>query len=334
MNRNGCIRVKGRTMKPARLTLLLFLVTAASPCAFPQSSIKAAQDAYDSGSALRTQKDMQGASNALTRAIQLDPNFSDAWRLRGLIYRDLAQMKEAMADIERAIQLDPKNAKAYNARAIVKYAQGDYAGAITDSSRCIELDPGFSGAYMHRGNCRYQMKDLRGALADYDKAASVDPSNALVIYNRGLVHADLKEYGDAHADLKKSLEIDPNHAYAAQAKERLAKMPSGGSTLFKIVQAASAVMNLPETLKNPPPTQPPPTQTSTAPASPNRAPAAQTKTAPASAQSPIAQPPQPGKPVIEAEQVAKISMPKDPLDRAQWPSGDMLWEAAKIPPTR
>jgi tetratricopeptide (TPR) repeat protein len=69
-----------------------------------QSSIKAAQEAYESGSALRTKKDFQGALNAFTKAIQIDPNFSDAWRLRGLVYRDLSQMKEATADIERAIQ--------------------------------------------------------------------------------------------------------------------------------------------------------------------------------------------------------------------------------------
>lgn len=328
-------------MTQARLILLILLITAAAPSAFPQSSIKAAQDAYDSGSVLRTKKDLQGALNALTRAVQLDPNFSDAWRQRGLTYRELGQMKEAMADIERAIQVDPRNGKALNARAIIKYAQGDYAGAITDSTRCIELEPGFSGGYMNRGNCRYQMKELRAALADFNKAASVDPTNALAIYNSGIVHADLKEYGDARADFKKSLEADPNHAYAAQARERIAKLPNGGgigSTLSKIAQAASAVMNLPETLKNPSPAPAASapeaaTQSARDPrASTESATSTESRASTAGASAPKAELPQAGRPVVEAENVARISMPKDPLDRSQWPSGDVLWEAAKTLP--
>jgi WD40 repeat protein/serine/threonine protein kinase/tetratricopeptide (TPR) repeat protein len=50
-----------------------------------------------------------------SKALQLDPNYADAYRHRGNTYRILQQYDEALADYQRAVQFDPGNVSAYRA---------------------------------------------------------------------------------------------------------------------------------------------------------------------------------------------------------------------------
>jgi hypothetical protein len=132
--------------------------------------------------------------------------------------------------------------------------------------------------------------------------------------------------------------MDPNNPYAAQAKQQLATIPSGAGTLSKIVQAANTVLNLPSTLSQPATTQTSPN--STTKSASTQGPVSTARTA---AQTPAAQsaasPPafastaiSSGQPAVSDENVVRVSMPKDPLNRSQWPAGDVLWESAKTAP--
>ena len=57
----------------------------------------------------------------------------------------------AIADYDRAIELRPDYAEAYYLRGSAKMGLGDYRGAIADYDRAIELDPKDAGAYYDRG---------------------------------------------------------------------------------------------------------------------------------------------------------------------------------------
>ena len=145
-------------MKRTTLTLLLIVVATVLHAQQPHQPPVEAQVAFDRGVALRTAKDLQGALTALSYAIQVDPNYSEAWRQRGLTYSDLGRAAEAMAEINQAITIDPRNAKAYNSRAFLKYAQKDYAGAVADTTLAIKMDPQFSNAHMNRGITSYGLE--------------------------------------------------------------------------------------------------------------------------------------------------------------------------------
>jgi len=57
------------------------------------------------------------------QAIQLNPNFAEAYNNRGVSYVDLKQYGQAIADYNQAIQLDPNYADSYNNRGVVYIVQ-------------------------------------------------------------------------------------------------------------------------------------------------------------------------------------------------------------------
>jgi tetratricopeptide (TPR) repeat protein len=102
-----------------------------------------------------------------------------------------ANNQGAVEAFTKAIELDPKNARAYGLRAIAYYEQGNYQQAIKDCDRAIALDPkkdfNFSGGlYCCRGLAYEKLGNYRHAIKDYDRAIELNPKFALAYYNRGL----------------------------------------------------------------------------------------------------------------------------------------------------
>ena len=88
---------------------------------------------------------------------------------------DEGDYRGAIADYDRAIELKPDYADAYYNRRISKSALGDYYGAIADYSRAIELKPDFAEAYYNRANAKSELGDYEGAKADRKRAIELDP---------------------------------------------------------------------------------------------------------------------------------------------------------------
>ena len=113
--------------------------------------------------------DQTGAIANLTRAIELNPNFAEAYLNRGFVRRE-GDLAGAIADYTRAIELDPNDATAYCNQGAARANMGDHAGAIADYARAIELDPKFALAYHNRGVARANMGDRAGGDADLCRA--------------------------------------------------------------------------------------------------------------------------------------------------------------------
>jgi tetratricopeptide (TPR) repeat protein len=286
------------------LVILSVCAVATAMAQAPHRVPAEAREAFDRGVALRAGQNLQGALTELSHAVQVDPEFSEAWRQRGLVYSDMERLKEAMADLDQAIKADPRNAKAFVSRGFVRAKQRDYKGAILEITKAIEIDPQYSNAYMNRGTNKYRLGDRQGAIADYDRAIESDPRNAPAIYSRGVVRAELKDAAGAREDFRRSLDVDPNHAYAAQTKQQLAALSSSDPG--------------PRGAAGAPPAPAPPAGTSS-PAPAPRSPS-------------TSGPPAVGEPSFLVADVVRVSMPKDPLDRSSWPTGDVLWASANRAP--
>ena len=71
----------------------------------------------------------------------------------------------------KAIELNPNFAEAYSNRGLAKYNLGDNQGAIVDYNKAIELNPNFADAYYSRGNSYQQLGEKQQALADFREAS-------------------------------------------------------------------------------------------------------------------------------------------------------------------
>ena len=90
-------------------------------------------------------KDYVGALNDYNKAIELNPNYYDAYYNRGVLkynssslYQDL---KGAISDFSVVIKHNPKDEDAYYNRAGAKFLLEDYEGAINDFGKVLEINP-------------------------------------------------------------------------------------------------------------------------------------------------------------------------------------------------
>ncbi len=90
-----------------------------------------------------------------TTAIELKPDYAEAYNDRGFAYYLKGDAERAIADYTRAIELRPNYPKAYNSRGVVYLAHGyGAAKSVPDFDRAIVLKPDFRYAYINRANAR------------------------------------------------------------------------------------------------------------------------------------------------------------------------------------
>jgi tetratricopeptide (TPR) repeat protein len=88
-----------------------------------------------------------------------------------------------MADFDQAIQINPDYTEAYTNRGLIWFNKGDYDKAMADYNEAIRLDPAYADAYIKRGAVWYYKGDYGSARADWEKALQIDPNNSQVRNN-------------------------------------------------------------------------------------------------------------------------------------------------------
>ncbi|MCK4932097.1 MAG: tetratricopeptide repeat protein [Candidatus Aminicenantes bacterium] len=112
--------------------------------------------------------------------------------------------KGAIADYTKAIELLPDFAEAFEGRGGVYYATRNFREALKDMDQAIKLKPGNFELYSKRGDIRYESKDIRGALGDYDTSIRRNPNFALNYFKRGMIKIITGNREEGCADLKKA----------------------------------------------------------------------------------------------------------------------------------
>ena len=149
----------------------------------------------------------EGAVADCDVSIQLEPENANAYTNRGNARYQLGLRAYAVQDYDQAIQFKPDYAPAYNNLGSVRYDLGDYTGALTYYTQAIELNSKYVDAYYNRANARFQMSDYEGAVTDYNVAILLNPQHAKARYNRGWVMLALRRRTEALADFEKALEL-------------------------------------------------------------------------------------------------------------------------------
>ena len=81
--------------------------------------------------------------------------------ITGVIAKYDLEIKGAIEDFNKAIEINPQYAEAFNNRGIVKYNLGDKQGAIKDYNKAIEINPQYADAFNNRGQCKDNLGDNR-----------------------------------------------------------------------------------------------------------------------------------------------------------------------------
>lgn len=144
----------------------------------------------------------------LNRAIELKPDYADAYYERGL-KNDLGDNRTAaMGDYNKAIELNPRFLEAYRTRAALYLLDGKGALAIADYTKIIELKPDGESHYL-RGNSYLEIGQDAKAIVDLTKSIQLDPTYYWSYMQRAKAYRNLGNFKLAQADERKAAEIGP-----------------------------------------------------------------------------------------------------------------------------
>jgi type IV pilus assembly protein PilF len=125
------------------------------------------------------------ALDELKLAIQADPNYGEAFNLRGLIYMRLGDMRQAEDSFRRALQLNGRDADTMHNYAWLMCQQRRYDESIAmfTQANAIPLYAGQSKTYMSRGLCEQAAGKRDLAERSFVRSYELDASNPISGYN-------------------------------------------------------------------------------------------------------------------------------------------------------
>ncbi|MBD2119187.1 serine protease, partial [Microcystis wesenbergii] len=169
---------------------------------------------FNRGGLYFNQKKYELASDDFNKAIELNPNYANAYLGRGLLYQNQKKYELALADYNKAIDINRNYAKAYYDRGGLYQDLGKYDLALADYSKAIDINPNYAKAYLNRGNLYSDLQKYELALSDYDKAIDINRNYAEAYYNRGNLYFNQQKYELALADYNQAIELNRNFANA------------------------------------------------------------------------------------------------------------------------
>jgi tetratricopeptide (TPR) repeat protein len=150
-------------------------------------------------------------SAVIAKASKRDSELGRSHFLRSICNRRLRRFDEAIADGDAAIDLRPDDSHVWTVRGFALANAGRLDEAERDLSTALRLDPGNWLAEVYRGFNHFVDADYVGALGSYDTAmAMTDGQMSFGPYpNRGVTHLVLGDLDRARPDLERAVELRP-----------------------------------------------------------------------------------------------------------------------------
>ncbi|OJJ17586.1 hypothetical protein BKI52_27375 [marine bacterium AO1-C] len=160
------------------------------------------------------QNDLLKAAGYYDIAIHLNPQFAEAYYMRGLAKHNLGEFADLITTYQKLVKKDPKRMK--ESPYIQKMDIGDhkFAGAILDFNKALELNPEDAKVYEARGDLNIDLKQFLAAKKDYDQAIKLNPKYAKNYVMRGIARGHLHDFVTSIKDFNQAIVLDPNYAKA------------------------------------------------------------------------------------------------------------------------
>jgi tetratricopeptide (TPR) repeat protein len=167
------------------------------------------------------------AIEELNKAIEQDPEFAEAYLMRGLAHDSLNQPVKTFDDFDQAFDLglDPQSAEEFVRRGRAFEWRKMYEEALADFNSAIALDPEYADAYYwHSWPIYFLDYDIEGIKKDMRKAIELEPENLFFCLETGLVYYHYGEPEEAVEEYERCLELDPNSVDAYEGLSEAYKL--------------------------------------------------------------------------------------------------------------
>ncbi len=176
---------------------------------------------YNLGVAYSHEGKIEKAITAYQTAIQLEPNFADAYGGLGVIYWRTGDLNAAMRHCQKAIKIAPENIEFHQNLTQMYWQQGMYDRAAIGYRIILELNPSDENALHHLGIILLSKQEYDEAVSCFQKVLQRNPDNALTHGALGTAYYKLGEADLAIREFQEVLRLDPQNQNARKMLERL-----------------------------------------------------------------------------------------------------------------
>ena len=181
------------------------------------------QSHYNLGLAYYQGSKIEKAIATYQTAIQLEPNFADAYGGLGVIYWRTGDLDAAIRHCQKAIKIAPENIEFHQNLTQIYWQKGMHDRAAIGYRIILELDPSDENALHHLGIILLSKQDYDEAVSCFQKVLHLNPDNALTHGALGTAYYRLGEAGPAIHEFQEVLRLDPQNQNARKMLKRLGR---------------------------------------------------------------------------------------------------------------
>ncbi|MBN2536157.1 MAG: tetratricopeptide repeat protein [Spirochaetales bacterium] len=170
---------------------------------------------------LQQQNRLDKAIEEYTKAIEINPELSEAYYNRAHIHFEQNKYDRAINDITEYINRNPEDADGYFQRGILYKNTGSHEKAVADLEKAIAsgLDSDLEqqakallkddSEYFTKAMEHFNNGEFKEAIAGLTKAIEINPDDAINYLLRGTCYYTLRELDNAIADLTQAIKLNP-----------------------------------------------------------------------------------------------------------------------------
>lgn len=175
---------------------------------------------FNKGISYNLSGDYQTAIDNLDKCLQIDPQFTGAYVVKGDCLLSLNKLSEAIECYDKAINIPfGDTAYVYNKKGLALYYSDKFEEAIISFDLAIIKDPTFLTAYFNKAYSLFYLNNYTDCLSVCDTLISLDVNYAAAYYMKSTVYAIQNNVIELIANLKKAVEIDNSYIEEAKAEE-------------------------------------------------------------------------------------------------------------------
>jgi len=166
------------------------------------------------------------ASKDVERALNLNPNYSDAFALQSVIAVVQNEREKALDIARKAVEADPKSAAALIALSYAQQANFDLEGALESLKQAVQVNPNDALAWARLSELHLSFARLDEALEAAQRAVTLDPNLARTQMVLGFAYLTQVNTTESKRAFERSIELD-QAGYLSRLGLGLAKIREG-----------------------------------------------------------------------------------------------------------
>jgi folate-binding protein YgfZ len=214
-------RVPGQTIKVGDTTATVCLLPFYKSAPPAEAAKQLYEQALEDYAADRPQQ----AISKLRESLLLNPTYTDAYEILGVILSKFGELDEAIRLMKRLAELQPDSVMAHTNLSVFYMEQGnkelaEEEKAISMSITMEKIAREMREQQQQQEQKKKQIEDAKERIEMFKQVLEIDPEDQLANYGIGNLLVDIEQFQEAIPHLRKAVALKPNHtaAYCALGK--------------------------------------------------------------------------------------------------------------------